>query len=160
MFTKKFLSLLLAAGLAFGFSLNAGAVADVNQDVLEIFYCNDSKELEDKFATPACVGIVNNYFKKLQPLFKLNLKVCNLCKNFSNYCDVLHTSAAKDEKFTDFKQRDAIITEVTQVITENETFKKQLNRIINGKTKHNSITSRSVRRRFRCHPDGDSSGFM
>ena len=157
MFTKKFISLLLAVGLAFGFSLNAGAVVVVNQDVLEIFYCNDSKELEDKFATPACVGIVNNYFKKLQPLFKLNLKVCNLCKNFSNYSDVLHTSAAKDGKFTDFQQRDAIITEVTQVITENETFKEQLNRIINGKTKHNSITGRSVRGKSRRRPGGYGS---
>ena len=140
MFTKKFLSLLLAAGLAFGFSLNAGAtVAVVSQEVLKIFNCENEKELEENFGIAGCVGDINNSLKKLQPLFKLNLKVCNLCKNFSNYCNVLHTSAAKDGKFTNFQQRDAIITEITQVITENETFKKQLDRIINGKTKHESL---------------------
>ena len=137
MFTKKFLSLLLAAGLAFGFSLNAGAtVAVVSQEVLKIFNCENEKELEENFGIAGCVGDINNSLKKLQPLFKLNLKVCNLCKNFSNYCNVLHTSAAKDGKFTNFQQRDAIITEITQVITENEKFKKQLDRIINSKTKH------------------------
>ena len=139
MFTKKFLSLLLAAGLVFGFSLNAGAVAVVNQDVLKIFNFENEKELEENFGIAGCVGDINNSLKKLQPLFKLNLKVSSLSRNVSNYYDKLCVSAAKNEKFTNFQQRDAIITEITQVITENETFKKQLDRIINGKTKHESL---------------------
>ena len=139
MLTKKFLSLLLAAGLAFGFSLNAGAVVVVNQEVLKIFNFENEKELEKSFTIVSCVKVMNGYFKDLGFLFKLNSKVVNLCKDFSNYCNMLCASANKNGEFTDFQQRDAIITEITQVITENENFKKQLDKIINGKTKHESL---------------------
>ena len=139
MLAKKFLSLLLAAGLAFGFSLNAGAVAVVNQDVLKIFNFENEKELEKSFTIVSCVKVMNGYFKDLGFLFKLNSKVVNLCKDFSNYYNMLCASANKNEKFTDFEQRDAIITEVTKVITEDTQFTEQLNRIINGKTKHESL---------------------
>ena len=148
MLIKKFLSLLLAAGLAFGFSLNAGAVVVVNQEVLKIFNFENEKELKESFTIEGCVKVMNDYFKDLKFLFKLNSKVLNLCEHFSNYYNMLCASANKNEKFTDFEQRDAIITEVTKVITEDTQFTEQLNRIINGKTKHGSIIgiSSNIRR--------------
>ena len=136
MFIKKFLSLALAIGLAFGFSLNTGAA---NQDVLNIFNCKNEGELKELFTNVGCVEIVNKSFEDLQPNLKLNSNVLNLCEHLSSYRNVLRVTAAKNERFTDSQQRDAIINEVTKVITENKQFKKQLDKIINGKTTHISM---------------------
>ena len=156
MFTKKFLSLVLATGLAIGFSLNAGALSVVDQDVLKIFNCENEEELKESFSTAAGVGIVNKSLKDVQSKFKANSKVCELCECSLNYYNVLRTSAAKSEDSADFKERDNVIIKVAELIKENrefkEQFKKQLDKLINGKTKHVSIASRSVRGKSRRHP--------
>ena len=134
MLTKKFLSLLLAAGLAFGFSLNAGAVAVVNQDVLKIFNFENEKELEESFELTGYVKFVDDSLKKLPDDCKSNFSVRVLLNCVSGYSDKLTSG-----QLVSSQERDNVITEVTKVITENENFKKQLDKIINGKTKHESL---------------------
>ena len=169
MLNKKISSLLLAIGLGlgFGFSLNTGAENPaINPEVLTIFKCENEEQLKGLFTSVGCVGIVNKSLKDLQPNFS-DSQVFNLCVHFSDYYDALRATAAKNEEFTNFQQRDAIITEVTKVVTENKKFKKQLDKIINSKTKHSSfdgnttssfINGRSVRGKIRRHPDGQTSG--
>lgn len=139
MFTKKFLSLLLAVGLAFSFSLNAGAVAVVNQEVLKIFNCRDEKDLEKSFEITGYVKYMDSSLKKeLSDDCKSNYPVKVLLDCISDYSNKLISG-----QHVSSQERDDVITEITKVVTGNEQFKEQLDRIINGKTKHNSINNKA-----------------
>ena len=146
MLSKKILSFSLAVGLAFGISLNAGAVTVVSQDILKIFDCESEEELKESFTTVGCVGVVNRSLEQLHPQFESNQDVSELCTIFSFYYDVLRANAAKNTPFTAFEQRDAIIERVANVLITNDRFMKQFDRIINGKTKHlsNNILVRRI----------------
>lgn len=150
MLSKKILSLLLVANLACGFSLSAGAVAVVSQDVLEIFNCSNGKELKDSFKSPGYLEFVNNYLGKLPDDLKLASDVSELRIHVSDYQNNLING--------NYVLPDAIITEFTNVIANNKNFRSEFDEIIHGRTKHLSkdVNSRSARNKVkRC---GWSSG--
>ena len=157
MFTKKFLLLLLAVGLAFGFSLNAGAVVVVNQEVLKVFNCENENELKDTLKLPACVKIVAKRFDKLPREIQSSSDVLKLHNQFIEFSKTVHSVSSVTDKSSDnykeYKtQRDKVINNFATVIRNNGLFKNEFSKIITGEINRLSLNDRSVRGKSRRHP--------
>lgn len=171
MFTKKFLSLVLAMGLAIGFSLDAGALLSVvdqdvlkifnyenevvvNQEVLKVFNCENEEELEYNLKLPAYVGIVAKSFDKLPSEIKSSPDVSELCKQFIEFSEMVHSDPSitveSSDNYNKYRtQRDKVINELAKVIRNNGLFKNEFSKIITGGL---SLNDRSVRGKSRRHP--------
>ena len=104
MFTKKFLLLLLAAGLAFGFSLNAFAVneqCEFNGSTVNIAK-NDTeivKEFHNMLAIPASAKffVINIYRNIILP----GVIICEFCDKLITYIELVSSSTAASSYMND-----------------------------------------------------------